>query len=169
MSARLAHKPEPPVRVRRAERDDLDALVGLEQRVFATDRLSRRSLRHFLHSPTTAVIVATEADGRLAGTVIVLYRPRSRLARLYSIAVAPHMGGRGVAQMLLAAAELAARDRGCSAMRLEVHESNHPAVARYRKSGYHEFGRLPAYYEDGGDALRFEKGLVPEISPPHLT
>jgi ribosomal protein S18 acetylase RimI-like enzyme len=168
MSAALAHAPQ-PVRVRTAERGDLDALMELEHRVFATDRLSRRSLRHFLQSPTAAVIVAAEDDGRLAGTAIALFRPRSLVARLYSIAVAPHMGGRGVAQMLLAAAERAARDRGCSAMRLEVHETNHAAVARYRKSGYREFGRHAAYYEDGGDALRFDKSLVPEELVPEIS
>ena len=61
--------------------------------------------------------------------------------------------------MLLAAAEAAALARGCRAIRLEVHVTNHAAIARYRKSGYREFGRLRRYYEDGGDALRFEKRL----------
>jgi ribosomal protein S18 acetylase RimI-like enzyme len=46
-------------------------------------------------------------------------------------------------------------------MRLEVHVTNHAAISRYRKSGYHEFARAAAYYEDGGDALRFEKCLKP--------
>jgi ribosomal protein S18 acetylase RimI-like enzyme len=47
-------------------------------------------------------------------------------------------------------------------MRLEVHQGNHAAIACYRKSGYREFARH-RYYEDGGDALRFEKRLVPAI------
>jgi ribosomal-protein-alanine N-acetyltransferase len=41
-----------------------------------------------------------------------------------------------------------------------VHQSNKMAIARYRKSGYQQFGRHRAYYEDGGDALRFEKPLA---------
>jgi [ribosomal protein S18]-alanine N-acetyltransferase len=146
MSARLAHKPMPPVRVRVAKARDLDALAELEQRVFATDRLSRRSLRHFLQSPTAALVVAAGEGGHLAGTAIVLFRPRSALARLYSIAVAPAMSGRGVASLLLAKAETIARRRGCVAMRLEVHVKNHVAIARYRKEGYQEFGRLRCYY-----------------------
>jgi ribosomal protein S18 acetylase RimI-like enzyme len=44
-------------------------------------------------------------------------------------------------------------------MRLEVHESNAAAIARYRKSGYRQFGCHAAYYGDGGDALRLEKPL----------
>jgi ribosomal-protein-alanine N-acetyltransferase len=159
MPASRAHKSPPPIRVRTARSGDLDALIELENRVFSTDRLSRPSLRRFISARSATVVVAEGEGGHLAGTAIVLFRTRSALARLYSIAVAPHMSGRGVAATLLHAAETAARKRGCTAMRLEVHVTNHPAIARYRKSGYREFGRRRAYYEDGGDALRFEKSL----------
>jgi ribosomal protein S18 acetylase RimI-like enzyme len=172
MPSNLAHAPMQQVRIRRAEPGDIDALVKLEHRVFATDRLSRRSLRHFLRSPSAEVIVAVEHT-QLAGIVIVLFRSRSAVARLYSIAVAPHAGGRGVAPMLLDATEAAALARGCRSMRLEVHHGNHAAIARYRKSGYREFGRHRAYYEDGGDALRFEKRLIADAAalrdvPPYF-
>src|SRR5439155_17266313 len=123
------------LQIRAAQPADIDALMDLEQQIFSTDRLSRRSLRHFLHSPTASVIVAEESS-RLAGTAIVLFRPRSSVARLYSVGVAPHMSGRGVAPRLLAAAEEIARARHCRMIRLEVHASNHPAISRYRKSGY---------------------------------
>jgi ribosomal-protein-alanine N-acetyltransferase len=155
MASRPAHSP--PVRIRAAKARDLDALIELENRVFATDRLSRRSLRRFLTSPTAVVIVA-DGDG-LAGTAIVLFRTGSAVARLYSIAVAPHMSGKGVAPLLLKAAERTVRRRGCNSIRLEVHEANHAAIARYRKQGYGEFGRHRRYYDDGGDALRFHKNL----------
>ena len=175
MSSTLAHAPVPQMCVRKAERGDVDALAALEHRVFATDRLSRRSLQRFLKSPTADVLVAQDdsaiAETALVGNAIVLFRPRSVIARLYSIAVAPPMGGRGVGAMLLAAAEAAALARGCRAIRLEVHVTNHAAIARYRKSGYREFSRLRKYYEDGGDALRFEKRLdlpVPKTAPPYV-
>jgi ribosomal protein S18 acetylase RimI-like enzyme len=172
MRTQTVHKSSPAIHLRKAQPADLDALDALEHRVFATDHLSRRSLRHFLGSPTADVMVA-EQDGDLAGTAIVLFRPRSSVARLYSIAVAPHMGGRGVGPMLLAAAEAAAVERGCGTIRLEVHETNAAAISRYRKSGYREFGRHGGYYEDGGDALRFEKPLAPApaalaTAPPYF-
>src|SRR5262245_65912557 len=114
--------PSPPapvpladIRVRKVERPDLDALIELEHRVFATDRLSPRSLRRFLNSPTADVMVA-EHGTRLAGNAIVLFRPRSLSARLYSLAVEPHMGGRGVAGTLIDAADAAATGRGCGAL-----------------------------------------------------
>ena len=127
MSSTLAHAPAPKVRVRPAERGDVDALAALEHRVFATDRLSRRSLQRFLKSPAADVLVAQDESG-LVGNAIVLFRPRSLTARLYSIAVAPHMGGRGVGTMLLAAAEAAALARGCRAIRLAVHVTKPPGT-----------------------------------------
>jgi ribosomal protein S18 acetylase RimI-like enzyme len=139
-------------------RDDLDALMELERRVFATDRLSRQSMRRLIASATADVIVAL-VDSRLAGAAVVLFRPRSTVARLYSIAVAPPMSGQGVAPALLRTVEKAAAAGKCRCVRLEVHVTNKAAIARYRKSGYREVGRQTAYYEDGGDALRFEKPL----------
>jgi len=172
MASQLAHVPISEVRVRKAERDDFEALVELEHRVFATDRLSRRSVLRFLRSASAAVIVAHDGD-HLVGTAIVLFRRHSAVARLYSIAVSPHLAGRGIAPMLLEAAEAAALARDCRTIRLEVHVTNHAAIARYRKSGYREFDRLRRYYEDGGDALRFEKRLVPRLprgkpAPPYF-
>ena len=158
MPSQVARASIPDTRVRRAEPGDIDALIKLEHRVFPTDRISRRSLRRLLKSRSSAVLVAVE-NAHLAGTAIVLFRSGSVVARLYSIAVAPHAGGRGVASMLLDAAEEASLASGARVMRLEVHHANHAAISRYRKSGYREFGRYRAYYEDGGDALRFEKRL----------
>jgi [ribosomal protein S18]-alanine N-acetyltransferase len=135
---------------------DLDALIALERAAFTMDVLSRRSFRRFMAGKSATLIIA-EADGKLAGYVLVLYPPRSKHARLYSIAVAPHIGRRGVGPLLLAAAEAAARRRGRRAMRLEVHERNTRAIARYEKSGYRLFGRHRHYYDDRRDALRFEK------------
>ena len=101
---RGAARPSPKIKVRRGRLRDLDALLALERAVFTTDVLSRRSFRRFLAARGATVIVAEE-DGKLAGYVLVLYPPRSKLARLYSIAVAPHIGRRGVGPLLLGAAE----------------------------------------------------------------
>ena len=150
--------PSASVKIRPGRLRDLDALVALEQAAFATDRLSRRSLRHFLVAPGASLIVAARGE-ELAGYALVLFPSRARLARLYSIAVAPHLGRRGLGPLLLAAAERATQRRGRKAMRLEVHEHNTRAIARYEKSGYRLFGRHHDYYDDHGDALRFEKPL----------
>jgi len=155
----------PLVKVRRGRMTDLDALIVLESAVFTMDVLSRRSFRHFLRWRGAALIVA-EASGELAGYVLVLYPPRSKHARLYSIAVAPHIGRRGIGALLLAAGEAAARRHGRATMQLEVHEHNTRAIARYEKSKYRLFGRHRRYYDDGADALRFEKVLSARNNHP---
>jgi ribosomal protein S18 acetylase RimI-like enzyme len=145
--------------IRRGRAGDLDDLVELETQVFASDRMSRRSLRHFLAARSATVLVAEHA-GRIAGCAVILFRPNAASARLYSIAVAPQSAGLGLGPALLTASERAASARGRQTLRLEVHEDNHRAISRYRKAGYRQFGCHTGYYADQGDALRFEKQLM---------
>jgi ribosomal protein S18 acetylase RimI-like enzyme len=152
--AKLSHE----VQIRRGKSADLDALLELENQVFATDRMSRRSLRRFLASESAVAMVA-RADGAIMGVAIVLFRANSQVARLYSLAVAPKYTGRGIASALLATAEKIARSHKCRSLRLEVHERNRGAIKVYRRAGYHEFGSYRHYYQDRGHALRFEKQL----------
>jgi ribosomal protein S18 acetylase RimI-like enzyme len=146
------------VHIRRGRPADLDALWELENQVFATDRMSRRSLRRLLASESAVAMVA-RADGAIMGVAVVLFRVNSQMARLYSLAVAPKYTGRGIASALLAMAEKIARRHKCRSLRLEVHERNHGAIKVYRRAGYQEFGRYDHYYQDRGHALRFEKQL----------
>ena len=152
-----AHRPTPDIRLRPGRLADLSALVALERRVFGYDQISRASFRRLLASRSAWLIVA-EHHGAFAGYALVLFRRRSRFARLYSIAVAN--AGFGIGPVLLAAAEDAARRRGCRVLRLEVHEANAAAIRRYEKAGYVRRGHRPAYYTDSADALRFEKQLA---------
>jgi ribosomal protein S18 acetylase RimI-like enzyme len=166
MHAALLDPAKSEPKVRPAGADDLEPLLALEHDVFHTDRLSRRSLRRFLASPHAETLVA-EHDGRLAGYALVLFRPKSAVARLYSIAISPHSGRRGLGRLLLAAAEQAALDRHCTSLRLEVHERNDRAIALYQKAGYRVFGRHQEYYGDRGNALRFEKRLHAALTGAH--
>lgn len=147
------------VTLRSATSDDLDALVHLEQQCFVTDRLSRRSFRRFLESPRDCLVVA-DRQGTLTGYALVLMNSATRLARLYSIAVSPEARGLGLGERLLRRAEQEAAGAGRVVMRLEVHESNHNAIALYTRLGYRQFGTYRDYYEDHGNALRFERRIL---------
>lgn len=109
------------VAVRRSRPTDLDELSNLENQVFSVNRMSRRSLRWLLASPSAEVLVA-EAQADFAGAAVVLFRANSKIARLYSLAVVPRLAGRGIGSALIAAVEKAARSRKCRFVRLEVHE-----------------------------------------------
>jgi ribosomal protein S18 acetylase RimI-like enzyme len=154
------------VKLRRARRSDLDGLDALEReifksRLFSGHLLSRRSFRRLLASPRATFIVA-QAD-ELAGYVLVLYRASSRAARMYSIGVAVKFRHRGLARMLVAAAEKDAIRRLCTAMRLEVRADSRGTIALYESAGYSSIGRAPGYYGGHVDAVLFEKPLVGRI------
>ena len=151
--------------LRSATLDDLSALSALEQQCFATDRLSRRSFRHLLTRGHAITLVA-EAGGQISGYVLLLFSQSTALARLYSIAVAPGQTQRGVGGQLVAAAEAAALERDCVAMRLEIRRDNPASLALFHRQGYRQFREVPDYYEDHMDALGFEKRLVPHPRTP---
>ncbi len=147
------------VTIRAARLSDAGDIEQMELVCFDGDRLSRRSLFHHLQSSTADVLIAM-LGGRIAGYAMVFYRSTSRTARLYSIATAPEARGKGVAATLMTAAERAARNRGCVALRLEVREDNAGAIALYRRLGYEQFGRHEDYYFDGAPALRLQRSLA---------
>jgi len=142
--------------IRPVNEDDLEALRNLEHASFETDRLSRRRLRHWIHARNREFMVAV-IDDLLVGYGLVLFHGKTRLARLYSLAVAAETRGSGIGRQLLLALESAAASRGRLFMRLEVAQDNLPAIQMYRSVGYVAFGTLHDYYADHRDALRMQK------------
>ena len=122
--------------------------------------MSARQLRHHLDNPGAEVLVATRG-GEILGMAVLFVHARHRAARLYSLAVSAHARGAGVGESLLAAAERAARARRKTLIRLEVRAENRAAQRLYEQRGYRQFGARAAFYEDGHDALRYEKTLAP--------
>jgi len=169
------------VRLRRGRRSDLDALSALEceifaSHVFAGHILSRASFRRLLASPSAALILAeagaksgakSGAQRQLAGYILVLYRANSGAARIYSIGVAAPFRRRGLARMLVQAAEKDAVARSRTAMRLEVRADERGTMALYESSGYRLVGRIPRYYSARVDALRLEKCLARNRASGH--
>lgn len=146
------------MRLRPAVPADLDALVTLEQATFDTDLVPRRQWRRHLASDSTLVLVASERRDML-GAALLFFRRGSRIARLYSIAIAAAARGRGLGRRLLAAGERGATARGATALRLEVRQDNRGAIALYESAGYVRIGEKVGYYEDGASAWRYEKVL----------
>lgn len=146
------------VLLRKGEPGDLEVLFAIEKRCFDTDRLSKRSFRHFL-KPGSHDLIVLQEDNNLVGYVLTLFRSGTNLARMYSIAVAPELQGKGYAHRLIKAAEVSAAEKYCVFIRLEVNVANTVARQLYEKHDYHVIERLDEYYEDGSDAFRMEKRL----------
>jgi ribosomal protein S18 acetylase RimI-like enzyme len=115
------------VLIRNARLTDLDDLVALEKSCFETDRLSRRSFKHWITTDHRALLVAEVAKA-VAGYILIIYHPGTRLARIYSIAVSHQHRSLGLAKQLIAAGEQAAIDDGRLYLRLEVSVDNIAAI-----------------------------------------
>ena len=99
------------INVREARPRDLEAIARLENELFESDRVSRRSLREFLRAPHRPVIAAT-IDDELAGYALVSLRKGARALRIYSLAVDGRFTRRGIGRALLRPARLTRADTG---------------------------------------------------------
>ncbi len=151
-------KAETGITTRKATPADLDALERIEALSFTADRFSRRTLRRLLSSASAEIIIA-KIGGRVVGQAILLRRRGTKVMRLYSIAVDPAARGRGAAERLLEEATRAAEAAGVDFLRLELRPSNAAAMRLYERAGFAVFGRKPAYYADGEDAIRMERRI----------
>ncbi len=153
-------KPIHALMIRKAVRGDLPQLAEIETQAFASDRLSQRALARHLRSPSANLLVAVAADGKVDAYALLLFRRKAAVARLYSLAVDRAARGQGLARRLIAAAEAAAASRGACILRLEVRVDNRLAIRLYEELGYACFARQAGYYQDGTDALRYQKPLA---------
>jgi ribosomal-protein-alanine acetyltransferase len=144
--------------IRPARLGDLNGLVTLENASFTTDKLSRRSFRHWLTAEHRALLVA-EVERVVAGYILIIYHPGTRLARIYSLAVLPQQRGAGIGKALMTAGEQAAQAEGRLYLRLEVSVDNISAIKLYEALGFQKFGLYRDYYQDHKDALRYQKRI----------
>ncbi|GAB1267627.1 GNAT family N-acetyltransferase/peptidase C39 family protein [Aurantivibrio infirmus] len=144
--------------IRFATDEDFAQLTKLEIQSFRSDRISRRRIKHWISAKNGIFLVAIDG-ATLAGYVLVLLHRGTKLARLYSIAVASSHQGQGLGTQLLKEAERLTAKRGRLFMRLEVAKHNHSAIKIYESLSYKTFGTYTDYYEDHDDALRMQKRI----------
>jgi ribosomal protein S18 acetylase RimI-like enzyme len=92
-----------------------------------------------LHQGDGLYLVAWDGDEPLGHLHLALTDP----PELQDVSVCEKHRRRGVAQMLTAAAEAAANDRGFARVRLTVSVDNVAAQALYRRCGYGDVGIAP--------------------------
>lgn len=113
-----------------------------------------------LEPPRGAFFVARE-NGHLAGGVALrtISRPELGIVEVKRLWVRPDLRGRGVARVLMNAAETWARSDGRREIFLETGEKQPEAVALYHSLDYERVTAFPegvAHYPDG---LKFYKAL----------
>ncbi|RIQ22054.1 ribosomal-protein-alanine N-acetyltransferase [Jiangella rhizosphaerae] len=141
---------------------DLDAVVPLEQELFAGDPpWSAEQFRSELAGvPDTRWYVVAEAGGELVGYA-GLQAPAlpGDPADVMTIAVAPAHQRGGVGTLLMAALETEARRRGAGELLLEVRADNEPAKTFYARHGFERIAVRRKYYGGGRDGLVLRKRL----------
>jgi ribosomal protein S18 acetylase RimI-like enzyme len=137
---------------------DLEQLVVLEQRLFETDKFSRKNLRYLIQR-ATVIVVKSEKERLIRGYAILLTRKNSRKARIYSLGVAESISRTGIGTQLVSTLEEIAAARNCTSLTLEVSDTNKTALLFYNKCGFKQYGFHYNYYKDGGHALLMRKEL----------
>nr|WP_321440514.1 N-acetyltransferase [uncultured Hyphomonas sp.] len=145
-------------RIRPATETDIPALVALEHSFPEEDRFPIRTWRRLLRGQSMAY--AAVCDDEICGAAVYLYRTGTKVARLYSLTVAPSHRGQGIASALMAAGEADAGARGCDRVRLEVRLSNATAIQLYERHDFRVMAKIPSYYPDGETAARMEKPIL---------
>ena len=90
---------------------------------------------------------------------MILARVASDEAEVLTLAVDPVVRRQGLGRALLEQALATARQRGASALFLEVASGNGPGRALYAAAGFAAVGRRHGYYPGGGDALVLRRPL----------
>ena len=155
--------------LRRANADDLEALMAIEHDLFTTDAWSRESMaaeisdRHGYYLVAFPVGEPERIDG-YAGLRAPLREPQ---ADIQTIAVVPSARRKGLGRVLMLSLIDEARQRGAREIFLEVRADNPGAQALYETLGFEAIAVRPRYYQpDGVDAVVMRLSIPePTVSP----
>jgi len=133
------------VKIRQADRSDLDALLKLEEKCFGIERFTEATVLAFLARDDAFVLVA-EDHGRIVGSVMNVFSRSRRLGRIASVAVMSGMRRRGIGERLVRASEKRFVQESMRSVRLEVNVENMSAIRLYLKAGFAIEAIIDGYY-----------------------
>ncbi len=150
--------------IRKANLNDLNALVDIENLSFDYDLITKRNFQYLLTRANAETIVEEE-NGMILGYAMLLFHTGTSLARLYSFAVLPKHRKKKIGTRFFREIEKISLEHDCFFIRMEVKTTNEPSKRLAEKFGYRQIGFEPEYYEDKSDAYRLEKSLHTRIEP----
>ncbi|VVB92519.1 putative N-acetyltransferase [uncultured archaeon] len=143
--------------IRAAKKEDLDALLNLEEICFKEERFFRKQLKYLLLRARSIVLVAE--DGGVIGSILILLRENIHNARIYSLNVHPAHRRQGIASLLMDKTIGLLKEKGVTKITLEVGVNNKPAQNLYATKGFVVDKKLFNYYKNGDDALHLFRKL----------
>jgi ribosomal-protein-alanine N-acetyltransferase len=133
---------------------DLPGIYALERACFGPDAWGWLELLSLWFS--RSVRLKAVADGRLVGFAAGERKPHENCAWIITIGVLPEYQRCGIGARLLAESEA---QLNMPVVKLTVRESNHGAIALYRKYGYQPQYTVPRYYSGGETGVVMGKAL----------
>ena len=144
------------VKLRAMHRDDLDAVMAIEQRVFPQP-WSRAFFEKEL--ATSFARLRTAVEPQSGGEAVIGYSVYWRVTdevHLLNVAVHPERQHLGVGRILIDAVVSDSRTWGARVIFLEVRAGNVGARSLYARLGFRELGIRRGYYGPGQDAIVME-------------
>jgi len=132
---------------------DLNALRHLEQICFPKDGWPLLDLISVLTYPNIVRLKAV-VEEKMVGFIAGDRRDEGYLGWIATIGVLPEYRRQGIATALIGECE---RRLNTAIIRLNVRRSNMEAISLYKQLGYVQISTWPGYYQDGEEALIFEK------------
>ncbi len=132
---------------------DLNALRQLENICFPKDSWPLLDLIGVLTYPNIVRLKAV-ASNQMVGFIAGDRREKNELGWIATIGVLPEYRRLGIASALILECEARLET---PRIRLNVRRSNQGAIELYKLLGYRSVSTWPGYYQDGEDALIFEK------------
>jgi len=144
------------VALRPMTREDLGAVMRMEEELFAPDTWTRAMyLEELGLGDTRHYLVAVDGDAVVGYAGLIAYPEEAHIA---TIGVTAARQGEGIGGALLDAL-LAEADRRCPVVLLEVRATDDATQGLYRRRGFEPIGVRPNYYPlSGEDAVVMRRG-----------
>lgn len=127
--------------------EDADAVAEVEKQCFPVP-WSRESFWREASNENTLYLLALNDDEVIgyAGTWISFEE-----AQITNVAIVPEYRGNGNGRAMMEELICRVKEKGVTAMTLEVRPSNAVALGLYESLGFKDCGRRPKYYSDNGE------------------
>ena len=140
---------------------DIPVLASYEKVLFPYSPWSTAQFKEeFAGIPTTRFMSVAETDNQIVGYCGVFLPAPGVEADVLTVAVLPDFRRQGIAREFMRQIGEWAKDRGASALMLEVEKSNSAAIELYKSLGYLQISVRMDYYGPGQDAFVMRKEFV---------
>ena len=140
---------------------DIPVLVSYEKILFPYSPWNSAQFKEeFAGIPATRFMSVAEAENTVIGYCGVFLPAPGVEADILTVAVLPEYRRQGIAKEFMRQIEEWSKERGASAMMLEVEHTNESAIELYKSLGYMKISVRMDYYGLGKDAFVMRKDFA---------